>query len=181
MLPAPTGLLKGLSNELAATKAQWNKVRGVLSVTTMAKEELGELQKLGPTVGAEDVIESAGRIVGNGMSPQEMAAELANLPQGGQAIAGWLADTETKLGGQQTQLEAIAEGLRHQMAVQATHVLLAHDMHAKAQAAPMGGPLAAGSPQASPEALAGGPPPTEQSDVEAPPTDTGESPNPLAA
>ena len=86
--------------------AQFNKFTQSRDMLDKVRVELTTLAKLGDTITPEDVIKGAGALVGHGMSPMELAGMLADMPEGGQALAGWVASkaqaatqTEAKLSG----------------------------------------------------------------------------------
>ena len=87
------------------------------------KSELDKLSALGESVTPEDVIKGAGLLVGKGADPMAMASLLADMPQGGQALAAWLQQHDTQLAQNEQQLDQMLAGARHQAGSAALHVL----------------------------------------------------------
>lgn len=113
------------------TKAH-DTVKGLFQKTGQAmahletmQEALGQLAKLGDMVTPEDVIKTAGDLVGAGThSAQEMAVALSSMPpSGGQAIAAWVNEhiqRNAQQGKQLAQMHALA---RHETAVSGMRLL----------------------------------------------------------
>lgn len=98
---------------------------------------LGRLTKLGPTVTSEDVIGEAGKLVGSGESPEMLATVLSEMPQGGPAIAEWLAAHTAQLAAQIAKLGPLHNSLRHQLGVSSLHALASLSLHPASQATAM--------------------------------------------
>lgn len=131
--PVPSGLdqfhgeLSAQSGKLGEAAKTLEKVRGVL----------GKLASQGDAVTAEDVIEGAGQLVAHGLSPMAMASLLADMPEGGQALQGWVQEHLQGLQQREQQLQQVQGQVRHQQSQAALH-LLARDHVGAAQSA-MGG------------------------------------------
>lgn len=115
--------------EQAVTQAHAN-ASGQLSKLTQAKsmvshirEQLDSLATMGEAVTPEDVIKGAGMLVGKGADPMQMASLLADMPQGGQALAAWVQGHDAQLKQNEAQLDAQLDQVRHQAGSAALHVL----------------------------------------------------------
>lgn len=109
-----------------SAKAQLGKLKNAVSMVDSIRREMGELSKLGDMVTPEDVIRGAGALVGEGADPGHLAALLADMPQGGQAIQGWLSQHEQVLGQNEGLIKSQLGLARHALGVAAFHKLAMH-------------------------------------------------------
>lgn len=136
--PAPT-----MTQEQAITKAhtgaqaQFDKLRKAEQTMGQAKAVLGKLTALGDAVTEEDVIKSMGQLVEIGLSPAQLAAGMADMPQGGVALQGWLSEQEQRLGQAEQAMGMQLAKARGSLMATSLH-LLAH--HAQAIPGPANGP-----------------------------------------
>ncbi len=90
---------------------------------------LDSLMKLGDQVQDEDLIKAAGDLTVHGISPQDLAGLLASAPSGGgQALQGWIAQQDAVVKQHEAALAPVLATARHQLGVDAMHVLMAHHM-----------------------------------------------------
>lgn len=138
MAPAPSPLAGSapgpvahpdISSWLETLQAQFAKSGKALRLVGGFESQLEKLQKLGDTVSPDDVVEAAGKMVDQGADPLALAGLLADMPDGGGAIAGWLAQHTAALAAQKSQLAAVHEALRHQLGVTSLHALTSVTMH----------------------------------------------------
>ena len=95
-----------LSQTAQAAKAKFDQTSSAKRRTQGALTELEQLQALGDTVTPENIIQGAGKLVASGESPQQMAALLADMPQGScQVLQGWLSQHIQQLTQALAQLE----------------------------------------------------------------------------
>jgi hypothetical protein len=110
-------------------KARYAQTSEAGKRTQNALGEVQQLQALGDTVTPENVIQGAGKLVAAGESPQQMAALLADMPQGsGEVLQGWLAQHAQQLQAALAQLKPYHKDAAHQLGVNALHGLIAHSM-----------------------------------------------------
>lgn len=136
---------------------------GQLAKLTQAKRnianirgEMETLTKLGDSVTPEDVIKGAGMVVGKGGDPMQLAGLLADMPQGGEALQGWLQQHDQQMTQNEQQVDQLLAQARHSAGSAALHVLAMDHIRRKfegAQGAPQA-PTAIQTPGAPPNALA---------------------------
>ena len=138
--PAPPTLAD--AHEMA--KARYAKTAAADSILTSIRTELDQLTKLGDTVTSEDVIQSAGRLVASGATPMEMASLLADMPEGGQALANWIAQQDQAVTQREAQVAPLHALARHQVGVTGLHSLM-QQMQAGPSAGPAPLPMTGGA------------------------------------
>lgn len=118
---------------LEALQMAHNSATGMFGMTSKAVQHLTqryqglqELYKLGDGVTAEDVIQEAAKLVSSGSSPTEMAAALADMPQGGQALAGWVQQKLATTVQSMQKVQSAHAIARHEMGVSGLRLLAAH-------------------------------------------------------
>lgn len=136
---------------------QADRMLGVL------RGELDKLALMGDTVAPEDVIASAGRVVGHGVPARELATLLADMPsQAGQGLSAWVAQQDQALTMQEAHVAQMREIAQHRMGVSAVREMAADEVMARGRrtAAAMGamGPLGPGGQGPSPGGGGGGMP-----------------------
>jgi hypothetical protein len=123
-----------------ASKAQFTKVQSALGQLGQLRETLDGLLQMGDTVTPDDVIKASSTLVSKGFSAHEMAVLLTDMPPGGEAMQQWLQAHDSwvqQMEAQSVQVEAAA---RHQMGVDALHVLMQDHMQgAQLRRAPSAG------------------------------------------
>lgn len=94
---------------------QLTKARGMLD--HMRREMDGLVQK-GDTVGPDEVIAAAGRVVGHGVGAREMAMLLADMPSmAGQGLAAWLAAHDQGIAQQEAHVDQMLQVAGHRYGV----------------------------------------------------------------
>lgn len=106
----------GNLSEIMAGYEQLQQAESKLSVV---REGLESLMAKGDMVSQEDVVDVAGRIVAEGISPGAMAALLADMPQKPEEIAQWIAGHEAQLQQREAALLQVQGAVRHHMGVTA--------------------------------------------------------------
>lgn len=134
-LPSPTmapgtstaGVLPSLAKSHDMAKAMFDNTSRALAHIQMMSQELTSLSKLGDTVTPDDVIETAGNIVGKGsFSPMEAATVLSDMPDGGQALAGWVSQHLAQNQATMAQVQQAHAMARHEMGASGLRLLAAH-------------------------------------------------------
>ena len=105
-------------------KAHYAKTTAADSMLNSVRAELDKLTSLGDTVTSEDVIQAAGRLVAAGLTPMAMAGLLADMPEGGQALANWVAVHDQDVTQREAQLAPVHALVRHQVGVTGLHSLM---------------------------------------------------------
>jgi hypothetical protein len=149
-------LMSALQGAHESASAMYKKTGEASDHVETMVGELGDLAKLGPSVTPDDVIDAAGRLAANSASsPHELAAALADMPEGGEALASWV---QQHLQRYQQMAQQVAQAhavIRHETAVSAMRRLAGALGQGQGQM-PGSGPLT-GSGTSSP-GLAGMPP-----------------------
>lgn len=144
-LTGPNNAIAGFAKAHDMAKNMFDQTgTGVKNGQTVAAALQG-LSKLGDMVTSEDVIKAAGSLVASGVhGASEMAQMLADLPQGGEGISGWV---NAKLQQNQANMQKIQQLhalTRHETAVSGLRLLAAQ--HGGASQ------MAEASPGAAPQA-----------------------------
>lgn len=92
-------------DKLQEAQGTLQKVRGVMD----------QLAGLMDTVTAEDVIEGAGVLVANGLDPVAVAGLLAEMPDGGEQLAEWIATHDQQMKEREAQLAQVSTVLRQRL------------------------------------------------------------------
>lgn len=127
------------AHQQAAAKV--GKIRQAQQMVGKMLGTMDGLSKLGDLVTPEDVMKGAGEIVGHGGDPMQIAGLLADMPQGGEAIAQWLSGNVEKLQGAKANLDQAMAGAQHEAGVAALHSIAMHHI---------GQAYGAGAPPAAP-------------------------------
>lgn len=132
--PAGPSGLEQFHGQMAAHSAKLGEADQTLQKT---RGELAKLASMGDAVTPEDVIKGAGALVAHGLSPIAMASLLADMPEGGVALQGWVQQHLQGLEQREQQLSQVQGQVRHQQTQAALH-LLARDHVAQSAGAAMG-------------------------------------------
>lgn len=89
-------------------------------------QELNKLTKLGDTVTPEDVIEGVGNLVAKGSDPMQMTNVLADMPQGGVALASWVQQHAQQQAQVTQQFEMQHKLAQHELGASALRALAGH-------------------------------------------------------
>ncbi len=111
---------------LGKVKAQFNHIGEVKSNLSAISKLLDKLTNLGDVVTEDEIIKTAGTIVGKGWMPaNQMAGLLADMPPngGGAALAKWVLGHDIEIKQQLLQVEQLQESVGHQMGVSASHAI----------------------------------------------------------
>jgi hypothetical protein len=154
--PSPEGL--GLASppstpalDPVQIKSNHDQIKAAFGATTQAiakvdriRTELTKLSEMGDVVTTEDVIKGAGTLVGHGIDAHVLAGIMADMPESGPQIAGWLATHVENLGALEQRLMAQKEVQREHLGHAGMQLLMSHVMS---------GGTPAGAPSPSPSAL----------------------------
>ena len=149
--PAGSNPVPGMAAEHDNLAAKYGKASEARDTLDKVREQMDSLVKLGDSITPEDVIKSAGALVGAGLEPNAMASLLADMPEGGEALQAWIKQHDQDVTQREQQLDQVHGAIRHQLGASALRLLMAHSA-AGAMQAP--GPL---SPQGPASAPAGNP------------------------
>lgn len=139
--------------------ARYKKLKEARAMADHVRNGLDVLAAMGDQVSQEDVTKEAAKLVAEGFPAAEAAGFLAEMPENGQALQGWVSQMDQTYRQNEEKLTLMTDLVRHQMGVSAMKVLGAHAMvghHMQQQAGPAGpqnalGPLVQGTP-AEPQA-----------------------------
>lgn len=142
--PDVMGALQGAHDHV---KAMFGAMTKAKAKTDKIRAELTSLAKLGDQVTPEDVIHGAGSLVGAGIDPMQLTSLLADMPQGGPALASWISDHAATMTQHEAQMSQQLALVRHEMGVSGLRMLAAHASHGDfaglQQASPQLGPAGA--------------------------------------
>ena len=136
-----------------AAKDQYSQVKDANSMLSKVRKSMDKLVALGDNVSMDDVIRMSGDLVIAGLDPKAVASLLADAPEGGEALHGWLSMHEQTLLQQEQQMQQASAVSRHRLGVSAMHELVAHHLADGQQSAPPAGADAGGGAAPAPNAL----------------------------
>jgi|SRR6185312_1871466 len=123
--PANPALAQAQATHATAV-AQFNQAEAAMTMLAHVKAGLDQVRKLGDMVTPEDVIEEAGKLVGQGASAGQIAALLSSMPQaGGVALQAWVSQQEAFVAQKEAELFPAHAVLGHRMAQSALGVMQA--------------------------------------------------------
>lgn len=131
----------------ASARAKLDKMDEVAAQARAVREQMTHLATLGDLVNEEDVVAAAAKIVSAGVAPMKIAAILADMPSGGEALTAWISGQAQQFAQKEAQINAILAGVRHETGLTALRLLAAQSLGDMAMApggAPGSNPL---SPQ----------------------------------
>ena len=136
-----------LSSGLGMAKAQFKQLEQAREMTHAIRAGLDKLVEMGPSVSQDDVLEAMAGLVAKGADPKSFSALMAGnpsageppMPQGGEALAGWLMAQDQKFQQMEQQVKVAHAVAGQRMGVAAMHTLVnAHAQGAGAKTAPAG-------------------------------------------
>lgn len=144
-------VLKYMKAQMDQTASGVAKLKEAQGRARVVREALDKLSAMGDTVSPEDVTKESSRLVAAGMAPEEVAGLLADMPDGGEALQGWVAQHDSALRKNEAQLGQMLAQQQHTLGVQALHHIGAVSMvnHGLTQAplasapAPVSNPITA--------------------------------------
>jgi hypothetical protein len=96
------------------------------------RAQLDRLMEMGDMVRPEDVIESAGKLVGHGIGAENLARIMSDMPaQGGEGLAGWVRMHDVTVTGAEQQLVQERQLLQARMSAAAIRSLAATHLEHK--------------------------------------------------
>lgn len=142
-------LMGGLESQTSVMQAHYDKLMKAKETLDKVREQMDGLAALGDTVQHEDVVKSAGELVGSGLSAAAVASILADMPAlPGEALSMWVAEQDAQVRQREVQLMQVTDQVRHQMGVAAVQHLMGHAVQAlRAQSQ---GPSAISAPEPNP-------------------------------
>ena len=111
---------------LDKVRAQYDHISEVSSNLSMIGGKLEKLVKLGDVVTEDEIIKTAGEIVGKGLMPaDQMAGLLADMPQngGGAALAKWVGVHAQEIAQQMEMVGRLKSDVQYQLGVNGSHVI----------------------------------------------------------
>jgi hypothetical protein len=117
-----------LMQQHTRNKALFEHTGQALKKIDIIRKGLEKLSDKQDVVTMDDIVEEAGKLVSQGIDPMALAGILADAPQegGGEALGGWVAShAQVAAQGEQAMMQQHALA-RHNMAVSAIHLLMAH-------------------------------------------------------
>lgn len=120
------GPMAALAQAHAGAKVQFAKLSAATTLAGKITAELAHLSSLGDTVTQDDVVESAGKLVTDGLPPLEAASLLADMPPGGEALQAWVASHTQAAAASAKALSVHQAIARHNMGMVALRELTGH-------------------------------------------------------
>jgi len=125
----PDRHLQTLGSVRQQAQAHFDAVEKAVGRMDRVREQLSLLGEKGDVVTPEDVVESAGKLVGAGEDPLAIAGLLADMPEApGEQLAAWVGQHAATTAVKEAQLEAVATQARHALAVASLHNIMAHSL-----------------------------------------------------
>jgi hypothetical protein len=124
-MPGPGNIMQAAQQAHMQAVGLFDQTGKFMAHIQNMSQELASLSKLGDSVTAEDVIQTAGRLVAGGaFTPGEAAAILSDMPtSGGQALASWVGmhlQQNLQTAQQVAQVHSVA---RHEMGISGLRLL----------------------------------------------------------
>ena len=131
----PPGPLDQVHANLDMAEAQHKQNMQAFDVLDKVRGELDDLMNLGDMVRPEDVIQSAGRLVGHGFGAENLAQLLSDMPtMGGQGLASWIRMHDITVTQAEMQLRQASYVTQSRMGIAAIKSLAASQLeHAAGQ------------------------------------------------
>jgi len=112
---------------LAHVEASYNKLREAQGLLSKVKNGLDHLVTLGDTVTTDDIIQTAGKLIGGGITPEGMASLLAEMPDSNpEQLMMWIAQRDQDVTQRIKQTDAMAQAFRHEMGTLAVRKIMAN-------------------------------------------------------
>lgn len=121
-------------------QAQYDKLQRSRTTLDRVKTELDSLSGMGDALDQEAVIKSAGKLVSHGLGASAMAALLADMPDGGDALHIWVAGHSEVLAKQEAEIDPKLAEIRHHLGLSGLRLVAAH-LHPDAPKMLAGGKL----------------------------------------
>lgn len=129
-----SGPMGGIHAQLNRVSAAYDNGQRAQRVLDHVREELDGLMDMGDVVRPEDVVASAGRLVGKGIGAQQLAELLSSMPTvGGEGLASWVRMHDLTIRQAEANLGRENDLVRHRMGVAALRSLTANALEGKAQ------------------------------------------------
>ena len=166
--PLPHGVMSTMAAHTSMLASRADQMKEHISAQQDMKSELDKLLSKGVDIQPGDVMDAATRLIAHGADPAGLAATLAELPQGGEALSQWVMQRDQKVTQEMAQAKGMSDLAHHDAAVAGLHGLMAdHIVHgplAGAAAKPTAGnsPSAVLPPSGGANALTSPPPPAAQ-------------------
>lgn len=126
---AENPILQAVHSAHRKMSAAYDKVTESKSQLGHVRKEIDKLVDLGDLVSEDDVIKSAGRLVGHGLGSETLAEILSTMPANkGQSLAAWVQNLDKQVGEREFQLEHIHNGMRHALGQSGMRVLAAEHL-----------------------------------------------------
>ena len=132
--PAPGDIHPALADAHSQASAMFDQTTKAVARMDKIRTELTGLAKKGSAITPEDVIQGAGKLVGGGEDPMQMASLMADMPtNGGDALAAWVAQHAATTAAKEAQLKSAHDVARHSLGVASVHKLAAQSMMPQGQ------------------------------------------------
>lgn len=132
--PEAPGVHPALADTHSQASAQFDATTKAVARMDKIRTELTGLAKKGSAVTPEDVIQGAGKLVGGGEDPMQLASLMADMPtNGGDALAAWVAQHAATTAANEAKLKSAHDVARHSLGVASVHKLAAQSMMPQGQ------------------------------------------------
>ena len=130
--PPPSDMMQYFSALQDHAAARYQRVRQVEANLELVRKELDGLVALGDLVSQDDLTAAATQLVSAGLGAAAVAGVLADAPDGGAALQGWLAQKDLEIRGKEQQMEAAVALTRHEMMLASLRHIIAHSAEGQA-------------------------------------------------
>jgi hypothetical protein len=110
----------------AAALTNFKQIKSADTNMTNIRRELDKLSALGDQVTSSELMDSAARLVGKGLPAAQVAVLLADAPDEGAALAGWISSHDETVTANEQKVSQALDVARHQLGVAALHELVHH-------------------------------------------------------
>lgn len=121
-------MVNNLSDQHMAARAQFGQMSEIMSKSDAVRRELASLAQLGDMVTPDDVIKGAGRLVAAGLDPKMLAGLMADMPEGGQALASWVSSHAANAAETEARMMPQFQAMRHTLGLTALKLLTAEHL-----------------------------------------------------
>lgn len=131
-------------DSLAHVETSYNKLKEAQGLLTKVKGGLDHLVTLGDTVTTDDIVQTAGKLIGGGITAEGMASLLAQMPDSNpEQLMMWIAERDKDVTQRIAQTDQMAQQFRHEMGTLAVKKIMGNGqaeqaMPAQDESAPAG-------------------------------------------
>lgn len=115
--------------------ARFAKMKQACQTLDKVRKELDHLVALGDTVTQEDVVKAGSGLVAAGLGAAAVAGILADMPDGGEALQGWVVQHDQETQQREAQAQRALAITRHELGLTAFRHIIGHSAETAEQPA----------------------------------------------